>query len=307
MNKKSHITILMFFWASLLCAQDILYKKDNTKIETKILEITPLEIKYKLFTYQDGPIITISKKDVALIIYQNGLHEVINTPSPIYTPYILETLEERAKKLQQADSLRIKKWETLTSTKNLISVNTLGFFNSELGLSYTREFPNAFIQLCVPVTIGYADPSFNDMSLNMNSYGTQMKLTKKVIETGISTRFNTSKKRAITHFIGTYFGIAQFNGIFKEYVFSPSSTNNYIDHAFVLNRYYVLLENGFLYRFHQHFNMSILLGAGMRFNDFIQNNPSRFNSSYSYYNNDFVIPFFPINTCKLALSVGYRF
>ena len=61
-----------------------------------------------------------------------------------------------------------------------------------------------------------------------------------------------------------------------------------------------------LYRFHQHFNMSILLGVGMRFNDYIQNNPSRFKPSYSYYN-DFVTPFFPINACKLALSVGYRF
>ncbi len=295
----------MFLWTYVICAQDILYKMDNTKLETKILEITPLEIKYKLYTYQDGPIITILKNEVALIIYQNGIHEVINTPVPYYTPYYFEANNEHVRKAQYADSLKLKKWETLTSTKNIISINTLGFFNSELSISYTREFPNAFIQLCVPVVIGYANPTFNDMNLN-NRYGSLINLTKKVIETGISTRYNTSKKRAITHFIGTYFGIAQFNGIYREYGILENFSNYEIDHAFVLNRYYVLLENGFLYRFHQHFNMSILLGVGMRFNDYIQNNPSRFNPSYSYYN-DFVTPFFPINACKLALSVGYRF
>jgi len=68
---------------SALRAQDQLFKKDNTKLDVKILEINPTEIKYKLFTYQDGPLIIISKKDVALIIYQNGTHEVINTPSEI--------------------------------------------------------------------------------------------------------------------------------------------------------------------------------------------------------------------------------
>ncbi len=79
-------------YLSILCAlfiggnlisQDQLFKKDNTKIEVKILEINPTEIKYKLFNYEDGPIITVLKSDVALIIYKNGMHEVITASSEI--------------------------------------------------------------------------------------------------------------------------------------------------------------------------------------------------------------------------------
>ena len=70
-----------FFIGGNLSSQDQLFKKDNTKLEVKILEINPTEIKYKLFNYVDGPIITVLKSEVALIIYKNGMHEVI-TASP---------------------------------------------------------------------------------------------------------------------------------------------------------------------------------------------------------------------------------
>lgn len=56
-------------------AQDLLIKRDSSKIEVKIVEINPTEISYKLFSYLDGPLIVIHKNEVHEIIFQNGQHE----------------------------------------------------------------------------------------------------------------------------------------------------------------------------------------------------------------------------------------
>ena len=63
----------MLFIGGNLFSQDQLFKKDNTKVDVKILEINPTEIKYKLFNDEDGPTIRVLKSDVALIIYKNGM------------------------------------------------------------------------------------------------------------------------------------------------------------------------------------------------------------------------------------------
>jgi hypothetical protein len=56
-------------------SQDILVKRDSSKIEAKVLEIRPNEIKYKYFNYQDGPVLVIDRNEIAYIIYPNGQSE----------------------------------------------------------------------------------------------------------------------------------------------------------------------------------------------------------------------------------------
>jgi hypothetical protein len=67
----------VFFTADLFC-QDVIVKKDSTKIEAKLLEVKPNEIKYKVFYYQDGPIHVIDKSEVAYVKYSNGTSDVFN-------------------------------------------------------------------------------------------------------------------------------------------------------------------------------------------------------------------------------------
>ncbi len=76
MFRLQHTILFLFISANFFC-QDILVKKDSTKTEVKILEIRSTEISYKLFNYTDGPLITVSKSEIACIIYQNGLVERI--------------------------------------------------------------------------------------------------------------------------------------------------------------------------------------------------------------------------------------
>ena len=54
--KKSLTLLLLVILSSLSFAQDIIITKDKEQIQAKILEVSQDEIKYKKFTYQDGPI-----------------------------------------------------------------------------------------------------------------------------------------------------------------------------------------------------------------------------------------------------------
>lgn len=72
-------------------AQDVkpdkIFKKDGTKIESKVLEITPSEIKYKKFSNLDGPTYSILKTEIILIEYASGEVEKMNeVSSPTATP-----------------------------------------------------------------------------------------------------------------------------------------------------------------------------------------------------------------------------
>jgi hypothetical protein len=72
-------------------AQDVIVKKDNSTILSKVIEINSSEIKYKKWSNQDGPIYSISITDVSCINYQNGESDKFNVPqkaqtqTPLYT------------------------------------------------------------------------------------------------------------------------------------------------------------------------------------------------------------------------------
>ncbi len=308
--------ILVLVCAFVPCiAQDQLFKKDNTKLEVKILEINPTEIKYKLFTYQDGPIITILKKEVVLIMYQNGTHEVINSPAEQPQPVII--YQDRMSDINRVlkDSSKLIRWKTVTATKNLVSLNFLEMFNSCIGINYVREFPKSQIQLYVPLIFGFEKPYLNQPSTGIyTSYNNYRNIsdftyTKKVIESGIGIHINTSGKRAITHFIGPYFGMAQYNGTFNEYFYdnnyyNQSSNVTKIEHGFVMNRYYAMIDNGLLFRITPNFNIMMMASIGFHNDDFVKNNPNRF-STNNYYTGYVGFPF--INAFKAGFSMGYRF
>ncbi len=71
------ITALLLLTVKVF-GQDILVKKDSSKIEAKLLEIRPTEIKYKYFNYQEGPTLIINKNEVAYIVYANGQTEIFS-------------------------------------------------------------------------------------------------------------------------------------------------------------------------------------------------------------------------------------
>lgn len=71
---KISVLILISFCSY---AQDVLTTATE-ELKVKVLEITPTEVKYKRFDNLDGPLITVLKKDVAKLVYSNGIVQIDN-------------------------------------------------------------------------------------------------------------------------------------------------------------------------------------------------------------------------------------
>ncbi len=73
--KRTIFTLVMgLLILSTVCAnaQDVIVKKDNSTILSKVTKISSTEIEYKKWSNQDGPTYTINKSEVVSINYQNG-------------------------------------------------------------------------------------------------------------------------------------------------------------------------------------------------------------------------------------------
>ncbi len=73
-NLTLFVVYLLFSFIGF--SQDIIHKKNGTKIKAKIIEIGTDKIKYKRFDFQDGPDYTILKKETDYIEYENGKKDV---------------------------------------------------------------------------------------------------------------------------------------------------------------------------------------------------------------------------------------
>ena len=83
---RTLIVILIILTATNIFAQDVIYKKDNTKIEGKIIKITESEVEYRKISQPNGPIRVISIEKVHQINFEDGTFEVfrsVEKESPI--------------------------------------------------------------------------------------------------------------------------------------------------------------------------------------------------------------------------------
>jgi hypothetical protein len=73
--------LLVMAFPSVVHAQDIIYKTDNKIIEAEVLKVSDSRVEYKRFSDPDGPTYTILRKQVKMIIYQNGERVVFKQPA----------------------------------------------------------------------------------------------------------------------------------------------------------------------------------------------------------------------------------
>ena len=66
----------------IVLGQDLIITKDARKIEAKVLEVNPNDIKYKLFSNLNGPVYTMPIQNIASVIYQNGSVETFVDTAP---------------------------------------------------------------------------------------------------------------------------------------------------------------------------------------------------------------------------------
>jgi hypothetical protein len=70
--KRLFTTIFLLCLAEMAIAQDVIVKKDQSTVMSKVLEITSTEIKYKKWNNQEGPTYSISRSEVLSINFENG-------------------------------------------------------------------------------------------------------------------------------------------------------------------------------------------------------------------------------------------
>lgn len=66
------VLFVVVFSPSLFFSQDIIKKVDGSIVESKILEVSNTEVKYKKFSNLSGPVFILEKKEISEVKYENG-------------------------------------------------------------------------------------------------------------------------------------------------------------------------------------------------------------------------------------------
>ena len=72
----SIITMLLF--TNIITSQDVITKKTGEDIQSKIIEVTQNEVKFKKFDNIDGPIFSMLKSEILMVRYKNGTKDIFN-------------------------------------------------------------------------------------------------------------------------------------------------------------------------------------------------------------------------------------
>lgn len=82
MKKALIIFALLAISCGLAGAQDLITKNDGTDIKAKVLEVSPTEVRYKMWDNQEGPVFVLNAADILLIRFENGENYVIEKTAP---------------------------------------------------------------------------------------------------------------------------------------------------------------------------------------------------------------------------------
>ncbi len=89
--KKTLATTLLFFVVITMAAQDLIFKRDGSKIEAIIVERNEFDLRYRRINYQNGPLFLVNLADLDSIIYANGDIEVFVLESEIEPPLVKDS------------------------------------------------------------------------------------------------------------------------------------------------------------------------------------------------------------------------
>lgn len=238
-------------------AQDQLFMKDNSRLLVKITEITPDEIKYKLYNNQNGPVYVISKQEAVMLIYENGKHEVINNDMGSYALPV-----KAFNGMKRSDSLSFFKY------RSNIALNFFGFANGEVGLIFQREFYKSNFNLVVPFAFGIQKPGLTQSIYYGNNYN-GLKLDHKLFEVGIGINYYPTLKYPINYYIGPTIKYMQFacqQAFSYRDPNSPPNTYNQttIVKNSILSSYCYSVTNGLIFRTRSRLMLNLFGSIGFR-------------------------------------------
>ena len=224
---KTIFFLSIFILTTLISfSQDVIYKKDKTKVDAKVLEVGTSEIKYKSTANPDGPIYSINKSDVILIAYQNGTFDSFSSsvnPPP-----------------QNFDSLKVN------FCHNHVGIDIAEFITSSVGIVYDRTLgKKGMFALRLPFSVAIAESNFD-------SY-----LNGKLFRTGLEFLYFPTGQGEFRYYVDPYFEWGMFR--YRTYIYPYSYYSSAIGQHLAGG-----IKNGFLYQVTRHFSFSADFGLGFK-------------------------------------------
>ena len=285
---KTTLFIIFFIALSFSSeSQDILYLSNGSKLAVKVTEINSTDLKYKDFTNLDGPTYVVSKSELVLIQFSNGVSEVLNkNPMPI-EPKKETTLNTTTKNTNDKKN-NLPNLYYMNS--NLLSINALALANGDVTLMYDRELFNS--KMSISFLGGY---NFNSRMGGLNLYIADTKdNAKKNYDAGLGINFMPRNTKRVQYFVGFLGKYMSYN--YKDVV---DTTNNQKKYA-PASGYQIalMLTNGWVYRISPFFNFKLFGSIGVPINSTTLETVN----SRGYTNN---YPHYP--KVYLGYCFGYRF
>ncbi len=160
--------ILLFItvYSQVSFSQDVLYLRDNTTINAKVKEIAEEAVIY----IQAGQDYSIERKEVVLIIYEDGTHTVVKNKSQVV---LLEVNEDFGRHLVS--------WQ----------VGDLWQFN--ISGAYEYFFTSGIMSLRIPVSADI--DAYSKRAIGKNE-------VRRIMYTGLDCNFYPFRQRAISPYVG---------------------------------------------------------------------------------------------------------
>ncbi len=278
--KTKNLSIVFLIISINSFAQDVITKIDSSKVTVVIIEINPNEVKYKLFNYSDGPLITASKFEIAYITYKNGLSEKI-IQKPMLQKQVLNYYDKPLTPYLSPEE-KDTKAEPLYKYQNSLGLNYIAFLNNCVGINYTRDVKKANLIINVPLMVGFGNPTITNGLYKNNYVGPHdaFSYNKLNYQVGLSMLFTPNMKRATNFLLGPSFHYSSFDVSTElNYTVNTNINNQPIYYKevfkndFTLYRKHYGLNVGFMSRFSEHFGMTLLMTVGYKEDTYNEKDP----------------------------------
>ncbi len=285
--------LVLFYFAFLfqsIRAQDLIYLNNGSKVEAIVKEISTTEIKYKNFTNPDGPTYVITKGDVLMIEYKNGVVDIINTNPVSVSPIKTITLTPKREAVKKGPN------DLYYLNKNSLYFNGMALANSDIALLFDREFAKSRFSLTV-----LGAYNFNLHTNYTNYYIRALGISKKNCDIGLGINYYTQARKRSQYFVGLMFKYMNYEYVRETEVhdvinglpFTSIKTEN-------VNNFQLatMIVNGVQIRATPFFTYRLFIGLGFTNKDSdiskaVKNNPTEHARSFA--------------KAYLGMCVGYRF
>ncbi|MBW6460438.1 MAG: hypothetical protein K0B08_07675 [Bacteroidales bacterium] len=246
--KTSIIFLMVFMYACAFnsVAQDVIYKKDGTREDVRVILIGEREIQYKKFSNLDGPVYSIDKSNILLITYETGEYELVSkSPRP-----------ESTRKQELATDF----------AKNILSYHAFDVVFGDFTISYERLISSGIIGFKIPVSVGY-DYWFADEDYDRHHYGGRNFYSR--FFSGAGVNFYPFGQGMFRYFVGPHVRAGHGMELLYDYSWFYDEFGNYYEEVKEIRNegFYTqfFIDNGMMFTPVKNFSMSVIASFGFRY------------------------------------------